>query len=247
MSSLTGTSSSTVPTCPSRSGKGATVFRNRSSNAGAWPMPWDPEEHDTSVPTPPNDRPLVVLLGCSLLLALEAGAAFAAWRLGSPSFLGAPLAVVSPTTRPLLIRVAAVLAQLALALCIVPRLRIASAPLFALAVCAGIAAVGPIYPPHALVVWQARFGNAGDIAGALHAAWLITSVAALGGTWAVIAVWRRRRAASPSASHGSARWGTGEALAGERGLLLGRSERHVLRLDGQGHVLTVAPTRSGKG
>src|SRR5206468_5892151 len=210
-------------------------------------MPWPPDEHETVTPAPPNDRPLIVLLVCSLLLALEAGAAFAAWRLGSPSFLGAPLAVVAPAARPFLIRAAAVLAQLALAVCVVPRLRIASAPLLAVGVGAAIAAVGPIYPPHALVVWQARFGHVVDVAGALHAAWVITSIAALGGTWAVIAAWRRRRAASPSASHGSARWGTGEALAGERGLLLGRSGHHVLRLDGQGHVLTVAPTRSGKG
>ncbi len=134
------------------------MFRNRSSNAGAWPMPWPPDEHETVTPAPPNDRPLIVLLVCSLLLALEAGAAFAAWRLGSPSFLGAPLAVVAPAARPFLIRAAAVLAQLALAVCVVRPMRIASVPLIALAVCAAIAAVGPIYPPHALVVWQARFG-----------------------------------------------------------------------------------------
>ncbi len=223
------------------------MFRNRSSNASAWPTPWASDEHETGTPTPPNDRPLVVLLVCSLLLAMEAGAAFAAWRLGSPSYLGMPLAVVSLAARPFLIPTAAVLAQLALALCIVPRLRVASAPVLAVAVCVAIAAVGPIYPPHALVVWQARFGHAANIAGPLRAAWAITTVAALGGTWAVIAAWRRRRGPSQSAAHGSARWGTGEALAGERGLLLGRSDRHVLRLDGQGHVLTVAPTRSGKG
>src|SRR5439155_2012738 len=179
-------------------------------------MPWASDDHETATPTPPNDRPLVVLLGCSLLLAMEAGAAFAAWRLGSPSYLGAPVAVVSPATRPFLISAAAMLVQLALALCIVPRMRIASAPVAAVAVCAAIAAVGPIYPPHALVVWQARFGHEVDIAGALHAAWGITSLAALGGTWAVIAAWRRGRGTSPSASHGSARWGRGEALAGER-------------------------------
>src|SRR6266705_543286 len=103
-------------------------------------MPWPPDEHETVTPAPPNDRPLIVLLGCSLLLALEAGAAFAAWRLGSPPFLGAPLAVVSPAARPFLINAAAVLAQLALALCIVPRMRVASAPLAAVAVCAAIAA-----------------------------------------------------------------------------------------------------------
>src|SRR6266566_3756094 len=118
-------------------------------------MPWPPDEHETATPTPPNDRPLIVLLVCSLVLAMEAGAAFAAWRLGTPSFLGAPIAIVSPAARPFLIRAAAVLAQLALAVCIVPRLRIASAPLLTVGVGAAIAAVGPIYPPHALVVWQA--------------------------------------------------------------------------------------------
>src|SRR6266700_982242 len=122
-------------------------------------MPWPPDEHETVTPAPPNDRPLIVLLVCSLLLALEAGAAFAAWRLGSPSFLGAPLAVVSPGARASLIRVAALLAQLALAACIAPRLRIASVPLLVMAVSAAIAAVGPIYPPHALFVWQARYGR----------------------------------------------------------------------------------------
>src|SRR5213594_2796145 len=99
-------------------------------------MPWPQHEQETVTPAPPNDRSLIVLLVCSLLLAMEAGAAFAAWRLGSPSYLGAPIAVLSLATRPLLIRAAAVLAQLALALCVVPRMRIASAPLSAVAVCA---------------------------------------------------------------------------------------------------------------
>ena len=69
-------------------------------------MPWASDEHETATPTTPNDRPLVVLLVCSLLVALEAGAAFAAWRLGSPLYLGVPLAVVPPATRPFLIRAA---------------------------------------------------------------------------------------------------------------------------------------------
>ena len=89
-------------------------------------MPWGQDHQDTTTPSPPNDRPLMVLLVCSLLLALEAGAAFAAWRLGSPPFLGLPMAVAAPATRTWLIRLAALLAQLALALCIVPRLRIVS-------------------------------------------------------------------------------------------------------------------------
>src|SRR5919108_4367596 len=91
---------------------GATVSRNRLSEAP--PMPWGQDHQDTTTPSPPNDRPLMLLLVGSLLLALEAGAAFAAWRLGSPPFLGSPMAVAAPATRTWLIRLAALLAQLAL-------------------------------------------------------------------------------------------------------------------------------------
>src|SRR3989442_10823456 len=108
-------------------------------------MPWPPHEHETVTPAPPNDRPLIVLLVCSLVLAMEAGAAFAAWPLGSPSFLGAPLAVVAPVLRPFLIRAAAVPAQLALAAFVVRPMRIASMALIALAASAAMAAGGPFY------------------------------------------------------------------------------------------------------
>src|SRR5205823_9324867 len=59
--------------------------------------------------------------------------------------------------------------------------------------------------------------------------------------------WRSRRMPTPTISHGSARWGSPGIFAGETGLLLGRSNDTLLRLPGEGHVLTVAPTRSGKG
>src|SRR6202043_1035659 len=45
-----------------------------------------------------------------------------------------------------------------------------------------------------------------------------------------------------------AQWSTGAELRGERGLLLGRDTTGaLLRYHGEGHLLTVAPTRSGKG
>lgn len=58
-----------------------------------------------------------------------------------------------------------------------------------------------------------------------------------------------------SSSHGSAAWGDGTALAGATsGVLIGRGQPKrrrkpgpVLRYDGPGHLLTVAPTRAGKG
>lgn len=48
-------------------------------------------------------------------------------------------------------------------------------------------------------------------------------------------------------SHGSARWGVPRDLIRPTGLILGRAGRHLLRYEGEGHVLTVAPTGSGKG
>jgi type IV secretion system protein VirD4 len=61
---------------------------------------------------------------------------------------------------------------------------------------------------------------------------------------------RSHREALPAplaGSHGSARWGDPRDLIGRRGLILGRAGRHLLRYEGEGHVLTVAPTGSGKG
>lgn len=68
-------------------------------------------------------------------------------------------------------------------------------------------------------------------------------------------VWRRRPApARPSAVHGSARWSTsGEvraALGGAEGLIVGRENAkggQLLRYAGPQHLITIAPTRSGKG
>jgi type IV secretion system protein VirD4 len=53
---------------------------------------------------------------------------------------------------------------------------------------------------------------------------------------------RRRR----SDAYGSAAWDDGRCLARRDGLIVGRS-RQLLRYAGDGHLITVAPTRSGKG
>ena len=56
-----------------------------------------------------------------------------------------------------------------------------------------------------------------------------------------------------SGSHGTAAWDDGASLRSDGGLVLGRHKRGgrkpgpLLRYDGPGHVLTVAPTRAGKG
>jgi type IV secretion system protein VirD4 len=64
---------------------------------------------------------------------------------------------------------------------------------------------------------------------------------------AVVAVARRPRGRAVSGAHGTAAWGTGEGLDGPTGVLLGRLDGRLLRFGADGHLLTVAPTRSGKG
>lgn len=70
---------------------------------------------------------------------------------------------------------------------------------------------------------------------------------------AALAVMRLRRAAPSSDVHGSARFASerevASDLAGDAGLIVGREAngRRLLRYDGPAHLLTVAPTRSGKG
>jgi type IV secretion system protein VirD4 len=63
---------------------------------------------------------------------------------------------------------------------------------------------------------------------------------------------RRRQRARLSTAHGSARWGDPRALVRSPGLILGQTRTRLgstalLRLDEEAHLLTLAPTGSGKG
>jgi type IV secretion system protein VirD4 len=135
----------------------------------------------------------------------------------------------------------------ALAGVLLPWLRPLAVPLVVLAACATLASLGPIYAPYRIFVWYAASANAGGAAPTFWAAWVVVVAVTVAAAVGVTSVWRRRRRSSPSDSHGSAQWGDGEVLRRPSGLLLGRQRRQLLRVAGEGHVLTVAPTRSGKG
>ena len=118
----------------------------------------------------------------------------------------------------------------------------------AIAAGAGIvASTGASYPPHAPIVWalsMRRTTAAQEVAEACtrtFAAYFLTLVAA------TLAVRPRAPTRHPSDSHGSAKWGTGEALRAPHGFELGRLGDSVLRYSADGHLITVAPTRTGKG
>ena len=114
------------------------------------------------------------------------------------------------------------------------------------------------------VIWGIVLGQ---IAGAL-AGWFIDEVIGAGDIWrpvsifcgalfgAVIAFgnWRLRYEPVNDTVHGSAQFASDrrvrETLRRDRGLIVGRENRRagaLLRHDASGHLLTIAPTRSGKG
>jgi type IV secretion system protein VirD4 len=75
------------------------------------------------------------------------------------------------------------------------------------------------------------------------------------GALLALGMWNRRFAARPSYGvHGSARWANADevrtSLTGPDGLIVGRENRkggRLLRYSGEQHLITIAPTRSGKG
>jgi type IV secretion system protein VirD4 len=198
-------------------------------------------------PNPNADRPLVIMLFVGLVLAVTAGTQYVAWRFGFHRNLGAPL-VILPAHAAQLCRVAAVFATgSALTALGFPRLRVLSAPLALIAVYAAFASGGRIYAPHRFFVWYS-WSTAVPAAAPIFWGGGVVIVVLAVTTFAVLTnAWRRLRRAPASRTLGSARWGSGERFHGKQGLLLGRQERRLLRFVGEGHVLTVAPTRSGKG
>ncbi len=198
-------------------------------------------------PSPRNERPLVLLFFLALVLAFSAGTQYVAWRFRFHAKLGRPLFV--PHLRTLVwFRAVAVLCTGAGAAALISRQsRQLLALLFLCALGLAALSLGPFYEPHLIVVWYSRYRTALAAAPILRAGWLLVAMIAIGASSLIALGWRRADQASPSISHGSARWGSGEHLIRNQGLILGRRGPDLLRFQGEGHILTVAPTRSGKG
>ena len=196
---------------------------------------------------PGNDRPLILLLGLGLVIAFGTGTQYIAWRWGFHPNLGTPLFAESPGNL-VFVRIAAIAcAGGGIGLLFVPSWRTMSSVLLIVALCLADASAGPVYSPHMIAVWQQRYADVSAAASDFRTAWIVVGAVAVSIGVLVTSAWRRRCPAAPSASHGSAHWGLGEPLHRDRGLLLGKQGNIPLRHLGEGHVLTVAPTRSGKG
>lgn len=195
----------------------------------------------------PNDRPLVLLLALVIIVAFAAGTEYVAWRFCFHRNLGAPFFRLESRTS-LAVRASAVICMGAgLSALFLPRARWVTALLVSVGVCATVIAIGPVYSPHLLIVWQAAYAGVPGSLPIFRVAWATVAGTAIGLGYLVTYAWRRKGQTLLSDSHGTAHWGSGDALIGEQGLVLGRRESQLLRFAGEGHVLTVAPTRSGKG
>ena len=224
-------------------------------------------------PNPASGSRSPVSLAVVLLAAAAVGFAYAAaalaWRAGYAPRLGTPL--WEPTDVALLaVRCGLVVGAGGLVvLALYGRRRAALGAALVLVVCAP-AGAGPVYSPAAGLRWSVQLARTAGVdspVGALAVqAWAAGGLLAL----ALLAAVTTPPRPVPSPAHGTATWGDGEGLAdAEAGLLLGRQsgrapevgyavqarapERSpskvgpLLRYDGPGHVLTVAPTRAGKG
>jgi type IV secretion system protein VirD4 len=204
----------------------------------------------------------VVLAGC-LVYAGWVGTQVVAYRLGSHRALGRALYSV-PGTQLHEWRVAAVaLTVSAIGVSILARGKRWTPALVAVCVLGSIAGflvtLGPVYAPDRVLVWAFRYEGVNGLALVTRQGLWVSAGTFVAITGLVLVARPRRSATVPSRSHGSAAWSTGAELAGPRGLLLGRvtdsrsnpsprsSKPTIIRYAGEGHLLTVAPTRSGKG
>lgn len=109
----------------------------------------------------------------------------------------------------------------------------------------------PIYHPWKLFEWWFSYGaytpeifdTGGAIAGGSGMVAVVVAIA--------MSVWRSRQARLVT-TYGSARWANAQdirkaGLTQPVGVFLGQQDRQYLRHEGPEHVLTFAPTRSGKG
>ncbi|HWG34285.1 MAG TPA: type IV secretory system conjugative DNA transfer family protein [Gemmatimonadaceae bacterium] len=180
-----------------------------------------------------------------LLVAIECGASFAAWRFDFAASLGTPIAALPRDLQRLLTVVGLLVVSMTVIAAVRRAFRL-TATLSLLSIPLMLGAVGNVYSPLQFIRWQLQAAP-GRTSSILHESWIVVAVITLLGAAALVVLWRRRMPTAPTVSHGSARWGSHSNLLEPRGLLIGHSDDGLLRLNGEGHVLTVAPTRSGKG
>ena len=118
------------------------------------------------------------------------------------------------------------------------------APLLPLIAVLCLISTTPLFSPHHAFLAMVYAAGSPGLTGA------VTGCLGLGGLMGILVVRgiMTRTSEQLSLAKGSTQWGSAQALKKPvKGLLLGKTGADYLRYDGDGHLLTVAATRSGKG
>lgn len=219
-------------------------------------------------PAPPRTKrirgsyELVVILAVCLILGCWVATEYVAYGFGFHPNLG-PALFVLPSGVHLVFGLAGVLVSGIISALLVlsafysrlrPIRRFAVVGFSTSVILYGIYVAPSIYAPQRYVGWALAYGALSQESPyyELFNHGLLSGATAFLLALAVVMVYRKPARVLPSTgSHGTATWGTGEDLATDEGLLIGRKrvggKAKLLRYDGEGHLITVAPTRSGKG
>lgn len=219
---------------------------------------------------PATTTTVLMVFVAHVLVGMIAATQYVADRLGYHPNLGVPAYVAVPPTIPAWIPMGAALVAAAggAAMLMMPGRRRSAPVLFVCALVLFAASRGPFYSPERIVVWSRAYREVPGIGPILDrsvpvgvAVMLLAGAATLG-----LSGGRKRKIVS--AAHGTARWGVAdrflEAEEGrarrqieveigldpipDRGFVVGRHENgDLLWYTGKSHLMTMAPTRRGKG
>ena len=206
----------------------------------------DPHYGGEPIPERRNFFGIIFAIIGSVLFACQSGTQFLAWSWNFHERLGQPLFSLGTGAHVTLGLAALCIAGFGVGMAFEEYRR--HAPLFFLSgTCLFLLWLGPLYSPIRVFYWiEASSGVAGY-------EWVFeqTSYAMMAGlavglfSTLPIAVGGFEK---PTGSHGTARWYDGEDFKGKNGgFVIGRKDGKLLRYTDDGHLLTVAPTRSGKG
>jgi type IV secretion system protein VirD4 len=192
---------------------------------------------------------LVVLVGVAAVAGLAAGTQFIAFRLAYHANLGPSLPMLPDRIRIVCLVAAGACAIAALSLLLRHSALRYPALLLVAAAALYVLPRGPLYSPVQMIRWATVYRGVPELAPIISQGTFVAGATTLGLAVVLLFIVGRSARRGASSSHGTARWGSGAMLAARDGVLLGRdlSSDELLRFDGEGHLLTLAPTRSGKG
>lgn len=193
--------------------------------------------------------PMIVLLSVSAVVGLWAGTQYFAHRLAYHPNLGPTIYVLPTRLHSHFLIAALACAGASLFLASRRTSRRLAVPFAATAAILYFLRLGPLYSPVQFLRWATIYRSIPELAPIISRTVLMVGVTTMGTAVGGMLVAGSRPRRKVSSSHGTARWGSGESLLEDKGLLVGRrlNEGELLRFNGEGHLLTLAPTRSGKG